>query len=87
MTYDDIDNMKQEIADQRDQIEYLNKQIEELLFCIKLHEVELKKYLSEEEFVSFSIDAAQKLFERSVLDMEDGGFKDFCMDMIDRWKP
>lgn len=75
-----------EIQDLNDERDFLQDQIKELWFCAKLYETELQRRMTPAEFAEFSRKCARDLFKRSVEDMEECEFKNFCKDLIERWK-
>lgn len=76
----------QEIRDLKYEREFLQDQIKELRYCTKLYENELRRRMTPAEFAEFMRDCAHDLFKRSVEDMEECEFKNFCKDLIARWK-
>ena len=76
----------QEIRDLKDEREFLQDQIKELCYCAKLYENELRRRMTPAEFAEFSRECARDIFKRSVEDMEESEFKNFCKDLIERWK-
>ena len=75
--------MIEDLTEERD---LLQDQIHELCHVLKMYEDHLRIVLTPNEFATFSKYVAQDLFKRSVEDMEECEFKNFCKDMIERWK-
>lgn len=86
--YDELtrDELLQEIWDLKDERDFLHDQIKELLFCMKSYKTALERRMTPSEFAEFNKKCAKDLFKRSVEDMEECDFKNFCMDLIERWK-
>ena len=78
--------VREKIEDLTAERDFLQDQIHELCYALKVYEDQLRRIMTPKEFAAFSKDMAQDLFKRSVEDMEECEFKNFCRDLIERWK-
>lgn len=90
MNYDDLtpqaradyENILKDNADLRTQIDYLQDQIEQFNYVCKLYEKQLQVLMLDKEYAAFQKQCAADLFRKQVEAMEDGEFKQFCMDLV-----